>query len=448
MRRSRDLADVRAALVLRTLLCFVVMLVVLRLLGPEWRSGFPATFPDTSSYFDVASQGPFTAGFWWAQRPPTYPLMVWLLGSHAPSIVLTQALIAIAAWAWLCSTVWTMMRSRAVAVGAIFVLLLIAIQTRWIFWHTALLTESLSASLAVAGVAAWWRWFDEPSRFRTVAAVALTGSWMLLRDSNAVTMLVCVVPAMFVVALMDRQRPSVRRRRMTFALAALVMTGAYSLAVQVSTDRGETSFHNNVGLRWLPDDEMRAFFVGHGMPVSPALEARAGSDAWADGEAFLSDPALGEYRAWAADGGRRAAALSAIVESDWYLDHLWDGLPLYTSTDHLSYDTFEISRNFPERPLDPIDPAGSRWAMCLWMAGALVALGVAWTLRRTTAWFVALLVVPVLVDLYLVFVGDAIEVGRHLVGPMMRWSVVCVVCVAVGIDLLLDDRLDDRRSDA
>jgi hypothetical protein len=248
---------------------------------------------------------------------------------------------------------------------------------------------------------------------------------------------------MFVAALMDRRRPSDRRRRMTFALAALVMVGAYSLAAQVSTDRGETSFHNNVGLRWLPDAEMRAFFLDRGMPISPALEARAGSDAWADGEAFLVDPELSEYRSWAADGGRRAAAMAAIVKSGWYLDGLWNGLPSYTSTDHLAYDTLDVSRHFPERTLGPLDPVGSRWAMCFWMVGALLAIGIAWTLRRTTAWFLAFLVAPVLVDLYLVFVGDAIEIGRHLVGPMFRWSVVCVVCVAVGIDLLADDRRGD-----
>ena len=34
-------------------------------------------------------------------------------------------------------------------------------------------------------------------------------------------------------------------------------------------------------------------------------------------------------------------------------------------------------------------------------------------------------------DLYLVYVADAVEVGRHLVGPLYRFSVVAVVAVAI-----------------
>jgi len=42
----------------------------------------------------------------------------------------------------------------------------------------------------------------------------------------------------------------------------------------------------------------------------------------------------------------------------------------------------------------------------------------------------------VLVDLYLTFAGDSLEVGRHLVGPLDRLSVMLVISIAIGADAI------------
>ena len=261
---------------------------------------------------------------------------------------------------------------------------------------------------------------------------------MLFRDSNAVTMFVVALPAVVVVLVLERRSSSVWRRGIAMALAVIIVTGAYSISAQMITDRGETSFHNDVGLRWLQDDEMTAFMAERGMPVTEALRERAGKDAWADGEAFLRSPFLKEYREWADGRGRIAAAESFVLRSDWYLERFRTELGGYTATDHLEYDAFVVAQNFPERTLGPVDPTGSPWAMSLWgCAGAAAILG-AWFWCRRRAWMLLFFAVPVLADLYLSFTADAVEVGRHLVGPMFRYSVVVVIAVAVGVDAALD----------
>ena len=142
----------------RYLVCSVVALLLVRLLAPGWRSGFPSPFPDSSTYVAVARSNPWSLDFWFGQRPPTYPMLIWLTGSSTHTLIEVQTLVAVLAFGWLCSTVWSEIRSRPVAIVSILLLLAIALQTRWVLWHTAVLTESLSASLAVAGVTAWWRW--------------------------------------------------------------------------------------------------------------------------------------------------------------------------------------------------------------------------------------------------------------------------------------------------
>ena len=416
-------------------------------IGPAWADGYPPAFPDSSSYLDAAAAGVFSADFWFGDRPPTYPLLIWLVGPSPRAVVAAQLAIAVAAWTFLAVTVWQEVRSRWVAVVAIVLLGLVAVQSRWAFWHAAVLTESLSGSLAVAATAAWWRWFGGSDRFRLVSAVGLTGAWMLLRDSNAVTFAAVAVPAMLVLAVLERRRTGPRRRGMMLGLATLVVVAAFSLAGQFASNRGETSFHNNVGLRWLVDDDMRAWMVARGMPESDALDARAGRDAWADGEAFLRSPFLGEYREWAAGRGRMAAVASFVVRADWYLDRLWGDLPAYTRTDHLVYDTFGLADRLPERPLGPLDPVGSRPALVLWSL-AVAAAAVVVAVRHTRlAWLVPFWALPVAADLYLTYVADAVEVGRHLVGPMLRVELVAILAVALATDALVSRKVSDTLRD-
>jgi hypothetical protein len=415
--------------------------------GPGWTEGYLPVFPDSSSYLGAASAGPLSAELWFGDRPPTYPLLIWIVGPSSRAIVVAQTAIAVAAWAWLAVTVWDELRTRWLAVVTLSVLALVAIQTRWAFWHGAILTESLSGSLAVAATATWWRWFSRPDRFRLALAVALTGAWMLLRDSNAVTFVVVAFPALVLLAVLARRRTGPRRRDMSIALAALVAVGAFSLAGQFVSNRGETSFHNNVGLRWLVDDDMRAWMVARGMPESDALDERAGKDAWADGEAFLRSPFLAEYRDWAEGNGRVVAAWSFVVRADWYLDRFWRDLPAHTGTDHLAYDTFDLADRLPERPLGPVDPVGSRPAVVLWSLAVVASAVIVAVRRPRLGWLIPFWAAPIAADFYLVYVADAIEVGRHLVGPMLRYAVVAVLSVALAIDALLRPGQDDVAAD-
>ena len=266
-----------------------------------------------------SDRGPFWPRFWFDERPPAYPLVLWLTGGGGRAVVLVQSVAYVMAWIWLGAVVWQRIASRPVAVVTIGVLGLTAVQARWALWTTQILTESLSITLAVAAVAAWWQFVADPLPVADRHRHLDHGAWMLLRDSNAVTFTVFAVPALvFAILVLLRSGATDLRRYSAIGLAVLVVVGGYSWIAQVASDRGESSFHNNVGLRWLPDPEMSSFFESRGMPIDEALVARVGRDTWADGEAFLRDPALADYRDWADGRGRIAAVESFVVEAPFW----------------------------------------------------------------------------------------------------------------------------------
>ena len=110
---------VRSEQLRRFLVGVAVGFVLVRLLGPAWRTGFAPSFPDSSSYQAVAERGPFSLTFWFDERPPTYPLLIWVCGRGARAVIVAQTLLAVLAWGWLCSTIWRGISRRPLALAAI-----------------------------------------------------------------------------------------------------------------------------------------------------------------------------------------------------------------------------------------------------------------------------------------------------------------------------------------
>ncbi len=425
---------VQAGRVARSVVAVTAAIFLVRVLGTPWNAGFDPFFPDTASYIRVSERSPFHPRFWFDERPPTYPLVLWLTGGGGRAVVAFQSVAYVVAWIWLGAVVWQRIASRPVAVVTVGLLALTAVQARWALWTTQMLTESLSITLAVAAVAAWWQFVAEPLRWRVVVAASVTAAWMLLRDSNAVSFTVFAGPALALAIVLVRRVATDLRRYSAVALAVLIAVGAFSWIGQVASDRGETSFHNNVGLRWLADPDMRSFFESRGMPVDESLLARIGSDAWADDEAFLRDPALSDYRAWAGGRGRVAAAESFVLAAPFWLDGLRDDLGRALRDEYRAYDLFDVGSRVPRRTLGPFDPTGSGVMLAVAMFASTAYALMAARRRRALGLYAGFLLIPAWIDLYLSYAGDAVEVGRHLVGPLSRLSVAVVVVVAIGVD--------------
>jgi len=425
-------------------------IIAVRLLGPGWDEGFPATWPDAvwprESYLALAEQGPFRPGFWLGFRPPVYPLFAWALLRDSRLLVSAQTVLACGAVAALALTAARSLRSRSVTVAAVVLIVAIPLQARYAQWHTQILSESLAATLGLLAVAAWWRFAAHPTPGRAaLGATALLG-WMLTRDAHVISATVVLVPALTLVAWRGRGLGRTIRRALAVTAALVVLAAGYSLVAESRTHRARLSFHNTVGVRILPDPVLSRWFAARGMPVDDALRARTGRSGLDDDFYRSRDPAFAAYRRWVDGSGRRTMVWSLVAQAPHYLSRLDDDLPEVLRGDLLYYDTHGVARRMPGAwPLQLGGPA-TRTGLLIWLAVALgsLAAGAVATRRgdpsRRSLAFAALLLTVTAVELYTTWAGDPVELARHVVGADERLALGLVIATAIGVDAVIGTR--------
>jgi hypothetical protein len=124
-----------------------------------------------------------------------------------------------------------------------------------------------------------------------------------------------------------------------------------------------------------------------------------------------------------------------------WVDKLYDDLPTLLAADQSGYDAFHVQARMPGEPPFQLGGARTRQGLVIWTA--LAAAGVAalaWRRRGAPAVVLGVLLVSSFVDLYMAYVGDAVEVQRHMVGPLARMTAIMVVCIVAGADAVLARR--------
>ena len=83
-----------------------------------------------------------------------------------------------------------------------------------------------------------------------------------------------------------------------------------------------------------------------------------------------------------------------------------------------------------------------------WLLLAGAGLLSAFRRRRAQSIVLGLLLVSCAVDVYIAYVGDSVEVQRHLVGPLSRLTAILMIFVAIGLDSVIEQIRPLRRPDA
>jgi len=433
--------DVPWSVVARHLGLAVATLFVVRVLGAGWSSGFPIFFPDSSSFLEVAGRGPFSGRFWFDERPIGFPLLAWSLGRSVRLVVLAQTALYVAAFATLVVVVVRSLQSKLSAAVAVVGIASVASQPRFALWNTHVLSESLALSLGVLTLAGWWWFAAAPDRRRVMWATAATGVWLITRDSNLVPVVAVVVPTLLVASRWWSAATPPVRRRMVSAAAGLVVVGAYAFVAQDVAGRNRYATINNVGQRVLLDESTTEWFVDRGMPLPDRLVELRGRSSFDDGSAMLVDPKLAEFRSWVDGPGQRVQALSLVVRAGFWLDLLDRDLDQVLASDLGDYDQFGVGDRLPSTWLGL---SGPRSVAGLLGWGAVAAVGVVAAMwRRSTrasAVVVAVGLVATALDVYVSHAGDSLEIGRHLVGPIARGTLLLTLGAVLGIDQLATRR--------
>ena len=434
--RFRVLLSRRRTDIWRACSAAAVVLFLVRLLGEPWNTKFPAVYPDTYSYFTIAKLGPLHGRFYAGDQPMLYPLFIWALGRNIRLIVLVQSVLYVAAWAVL---IRVALRRLARPIGPIAVacLLAIAVQSRFAFWNTELLSESLSFTLSILVLALWWRAVANRLVSGVWPAAAATCCWVAIRDTNAINALAAAALGAALLFVCRWKLDAGHRKRF---VGALLVCATVSLAGVVSSSVGHRArygFYDVVGMRVLPDPALTRWFSEAGMPVNDTLRGRSGKDSWADGEVFLRSPELEAFRNWAAGPGQRRFISSLVLRAPDWLHLFGNAMPSMIGGGVDAYDNHAVRTRLPSggivRLVSP--RSATVFIYLLWAAAAALVAALILTRRsRSALTFLAMMLAASLGDWYLSYVGDAVEYQRHTIGAVLRVNVVVVLAIALAVD--------------
>lgn len=415
-------------------------LFLIRTLGAGWSGGFPSGFPDSASYLEVADRGPLSLQFWFGERPLMLPLLSWLLAGNVLMIVLVQSLLAVAATWWAVIVLVRVVHSPLARALGIVLLVGVAVQSRFALWNTLLLSESLSITAGVAMIATWVWCAHEPSVRRIGWVAAATVAWALVRDSNVAIVVAIVIPGLLLVAWRSRERSPAIARSMRVTVGVLLVAALFAFVGQTASQRNRYPTLNVIGQRVLVSAELTDLYSSFGMPTDATVLERTGHSSFDDGFKTLTAPELSHLRAWAKSRGQLVHLWSLVREFPMLVADVWRDLPNSLANDFVAYDQFQVSQRLPHTLPLGLDGPRDHPSFLYWSLFAAVCLAamVLTGTRRRCAVVLGVAYFAVLADLYLSWLGDSVEVHRHLVGALARLGVVFAFVLAMGVDAIID----------
>jgi hypothetical protein len=402
----------------------------------------PRQFPDSTVYLQIAEQ-PFSFAHLAYPKPLLVPMVYRAVDAEPDAIVGVQRELAFASWTiFAIALIVCLRRWRARVLGAALAFTFLLAPYR-VGWTGCVLSESIGDSLmalcaaaAIALVTAAHRL--PPGRRRSLACGALAaatgalgGAWMLTRDTNAIIAIGAVVAAMWL------WRPRWRRvPRWVIALAAsTTLIGAIVIASTrvvprqptgldldagwdaPTTTRSAFEVMNDIMVRVLPDPDATQFFVDHGMPYGPDIEALAGKFAGDASYHFMTDPQYHVARVWMARHG-------AGVWMRWLLRHPWQRTDDVVASMWSALAPRDVAAYMPHN-WEPAESDGllsgaMRRASASETLILLLVLVAPFTLRGGRAHgltaIAAIAVASAIPAVAASYYGDAIEISRHCWG--------------------------------
>ena len=414
-----------------------LMVFMVRVLGGLWPHDFKIFFPDSFSFLHVAKITPFSPGFYAAERPVAFPTLLFLMGRSTVLTVIVQTLMYGLAYIFAARSSARILQHRAARILAVFLLVRIALEPRFALWNSHILSESIGMTLAVFSLTTWWLFSADPTVRRLRWASIATIAWLTARDSNVPPWAAVGVPALLCASFFWKSASAdLRRALRRWGVVTLVVCISIGLT-QAANGRNRYATLNNVGQRILTDQQLTTWFVDQGMPMSDDLIERVGSNSFDDGGKMLNSPNLAEFRTWARGPGQREMLLSYVRFAPHWIKQLNRDLPVLLHSDQSAYDAFHVAARLPAAPTSQLGGPTTRLGLVLWIVAVAVALVIALPRRRVQSVVLGLLMLSCFIDVYIAYVGDSLEVQRHMVGPLSRMAVVFVLCICMGIDAAL-----------
>lgn len=391
--------------------------------------------PDSIDYIFPATTFSWTeVGLWTHTKPWGAAILYKMTGTSPVTISAVQTVLSTLAWLSLGWFFSRFIRTGWLKPVAFAFILGFSLAPSVQMWNHIIQSEALSISLMVLILAVWmsllhnWRWY------KLFALVLFFGWWIGTRETNVYLSLM-VAGILVVVGLFYKHQ------RFYWGVSA-VLVGFCAINMQISEvptiPRWLYPLTNTLLHRILPDEEHLIFFEDRGLPVSPALLSLSGGLANSDDFAVFNDPALNDVEDWLYRKGK-----------DTYVQFLLYH-PLYTLTDPWKHvDMLLGPKNLltyiPEgyKPIQGWITGAFLFPNSLWLLSLLVVLSFSATLiaaawrGASVFWLLCFALVLFIPHFYLVWHGDAAEVGRHAIQASVQLRLTLWLLLLLALDKIV-----------
>jgi len=390
--------------------------------------------PDSIDYiFPATNYNWNEPGLWTHTKPWGAAVLYKLTGSSLATIDAVQTFLSALAWlilAWVFSRVirqgWLRVVSFALILG-------FSLAPSVQMWNQIIQSESLSISLMVLIVAVWmsllqsWRW----GKF--LVLIILFGWWIGTRETNVYLSLM-IAGILVLVGLLYK------RGRFYWALSA-ILVGFCMVNMQISEvptiPRWLYPLTNTILNRILPDEEFTSYFAARGMPVSQDLLSLSGGLANSEYFAIFNNQALNDMEDWLYRKGKNTYIRFLIDHPVYTLTSPWLHIrEMLVATEFYTYA--------PRPALPPLAWALENFIFLhpLWLLGLLAFVTTIAVLRsklwkERSSWLVIIFLALFFPHFYLVWHGDAAEIGRHAIQASVQLRLALWLSLLLALDKIV-----------
>jgi hypothetical protein len=390
--------------------------------------------PDSIDYIFPTSFMWSDPKVWTGTKPWGAAAFYKLIGSSPVTIDAMQVILSTVAWLSLALVFNRLVRTHWLRITAYVIILGFSLAPHVQIWNHIIQSESLSISLFVLILAIWlslvgqWRWI------KLFALIFLFGWWIGTREINVYLSLIIAGILVFVGLFYQRQR-------FYWGVSLVLMLFGY-INMQISEvptiPRWLYPLTNTLLNRILPDEEFFSYFEARGLDRSPELMSLSGGLAHSSDFAVFNDPALTYVEDWLYRKGK-----------DTYIHFLLDH-PFYTLTSpwqniHALLASEEIESYKPEsyQPFatwlfeETLFPS-SLWLVLILALATLVSILTSRTWQDSRVfWLLLGFLTLFFPHFYLVWHGDAAEVGRHAIQASIQLRLALWLLLLLSLDKIV-----------
>ena len=366
-------------------------------------------------------------------RPFTVPLFYKFCGSNPDIIIPFQKCIHSLSVFLLVSALLLFIRNNIVKYLLILAIYLLMSWWNILGWSMILLSESISTSLLFCWIATFLFWFKKRNNIWLIAHLVVLALFSFSRDSWPYIIVSFDLLVGLVFYFFEKR---LFKGAVTFFVFSLVLFLIQQASAKTGR-RSELPVINSIVVRIMPNKEHRQWFIDKGMPCASQLQKNfAGMDIRevASQEKMFRlyrDSSYQEFFHWVIEKGQATYILFMMTHPAYVIlmeetqeqkDRIWAHNLFYTDEPR-GYSQW-VQSVFPLFNLSAV----------LLMCAILAAI---WRLRKNQIYAIVLcLTLIVLLNAWLCYNVDALEVERHLFTTGIMLQVIGFFSIALIVDSL------------